>query len=182
MWRSGSYGRLPASIDGETRTANRRRALTWQIIVQWVHVVAGVVWAGGQAFVHLAIWPALLRRPAPEARAFMPALGAVVAPVMSTSGMVVMGMGIVRGTVLGPIRSWRVLFASPYGWSFIAALVLTAALIARGAGARTRIPPRVWDGDAYRPGAARYLRTEAAISLTLLAALLVTMVLMRFGL
>ena len=156
--------------------------MTLQIIVQWVHVVAGVVWAGAQAFVHLALWPALLRRPAPESRAFMPALGAVVAPVMSGSGMVVMVMGIARGTLLGPIRSWRMLFASPYGWTFIAALVLMGALISRGAGARTRVPPRVWDGDAYRPDAARFLRAEAAVSLTLLAALLATMVLMRFGL
>lgn len=59
-------------------------------------------------------------------------------------------MGILRGTLLGPIRSWRMLFGSPYGWTYIAALVLMGALISRGAGARTRIPTRVWDGDAYR--------------------------------
>ncbi len=156
--------------------------MTWLIVVQWVHVVAGVIWAGGQAFMHLAVWPAMLRRPAPEAKATLPALGAAVAPVMGGSGMVVMVMGIVRGTALGPVRSWRVLFQSPYGWTFIAALALMAVLIARGARSGTRIPPRVFDGDGFRPGAAAFLRREAAITLTLLSAILGCMVLMRFGL
>ena len=41
---------------------------------------------------------------------------------------------------------------------------------------------RVFDGDGFRPGAAAFLRREAAITLTLVAALLGCMVLMRFGL
>lgn len=152
------------------------------IVVQWVHVVAGVVWAGGQAFMHLAVWPAILRRPAPEAKALLPALGAAVAPVMGATGMVVMAMGILRGTLLGPIRTGYVLFRSPYGWTFMAALALMGVLIARGARSPQRIPPRVFDGDAFRPGAAAFLRREATVTLGLLAALLGCMVLMRFGL
>ena len=43
-------------------------------LVQWLHILAGVVWFGGMVLFEFVIWPTLLRRPARESRAVYEAL------------------------------------------------------------------------------------------------------------
>ncbi|HLT46743.1 MAG TPA: hypothetical protein VK002_05890 [Rubricoccaceae bacterium] len=154
----------------------------WPLLVQWLHILAGVVWVGGYAFVSLALWPALLHRPAPEARALFDALARPIGILMGTSAQAAFWLGLLRGTVFGPVRSFAALFGTPYGRTFAAAIVLTVAAVVYGATSGRRLEARVWDGDAWRPGAARYLRRSSGIMLALLGAIVACMVLMRFGL
>lgn len=151
-------------------------------VVHWLHVVAGAVWVGGQVFGSLVMWPALLGRPAAEARAIYDASAASAGRVMGGSGMVLLVLGPVRGTLLGPIRSWHVLFATPYGLTFIASALLTLGLMVHGGRTHGRMETRVWRNGEFAPGAGAFLRRSAAVTMAGLAAILACMVLMRFGL
>jgi uncharacterized membrane protein len=152
------------------------------IVVHWLHVLGGIVWFGGHVFTAAVIWPALLRRPAVEAKALSDAMAGPAMRVMGPAGMLVLVLGIVRGTVLGPVRSLDVLIGTAYGWTFAAALLLTFGLMGYAGSTRKEMESRVWDGDRFHPGAAAYLRRSSAINLGGLATILVCMVLMRFGL
>lgn len=156
--------------------------MTWLIVVHWLHVLSGIIWFGGYVFMGLGVWPMLLRRPAGEARALSDALGRTVGPLMIVSGTLVFWLGIVRGTLLGPIKSFGALFSTPYGLTFLAALLLTLGLTVHGAVSSRTVAEKVWDGDRFRPGAVAYLGRSYALSLICLALVLVCMVLMRFGL
>lgn len=152
------------------------------VAVQWLHVVAGLVWLGGQAFSVLVLWPALLRRPAGEARAVVDALARPAGRVMGVAGMLVVILGVLRGTWLGPVRSWRFLLTTPYGLTFLAAFALTILIGAHDGAVRSRLESRVWDGVAYHREAERFLRRHGVITMVGLSAVLACMVLMRFGL
>jgi uncharacterized membrane protein len=152
------------------------------MVVHWLHVLGGIVWFGGHIFTAAVIWPALLRRPAAEAKALSDAMAEPAMRVMGPAGMLVLVLGIVRGTWLGPVRSLDVLIGTAYGWTFLAALLLTFGLMGYGGATRKEMESRVWDGDRFQPGAAGYLRRSSAVNLGGLAAILVCMVLMRFGL
>ena len=153
---------------------------TLTVVVHWVHVVAGLVWAGGQAFAVAALWPALLRRPS-EARALFDAIGPAAGKLMGAAGPLVLLLGILRGTWLGPVRSWDALVGTAYGRTFLAAMVLTVALTAHLGAVRGQLETRVWNGAAFAPGAPAYLRRTGAVTLAGLAAIVACMVLMRFG-
>jgi uncharacterized membrane protein len=152
------------------------------IVVHWLHVLGGLVWFGGHVFTAAVTWPALLRRPPAEARALSQALAEPAMRIMGPAGMLVLILGIVRGTVLGPVRSLHVLVGTAYGLTFAAALVITFWLMGYGGATRREMERRVWDGDGFHPGAARWLRRTGAVNLGGLAAVLACMVLMRFGL
>jgi len=154
--------------------------LTLTVVVHWVHVIAGLVWAGGLAFMVAALWPALVRRPS-EARALFAAVAPFAGRLMRAAGPLVLVLGVLRGTWLGPVRSWHALVGTAYGRTFLAATVLTFALAAYMGAVRGQFETRVWDGAALAPGAAAYLRRTRAVTLAGLAGIVACMVLMRFG-
>lgn len=154
---------------------------TWLAVVHYLHVLAGIVWFGGYVFMALGVWPALLRRPPAEAKATLQAMDRFVGPLMMLSGTLVFWLGILRGTWLGPIKSWGYLLTTAYGLTFLVALLLTLALTAHGAVSSRTMYTKVWEGDRFRPEAARYIRNSNLFSLGLFVLVLLCMVLMRFG-
>ena len=60
--------------------------MTWLLLVQWLHIVAGLAWFGGYLVLALGVWPALLRRPAAEARATWQALEGGLGTLMMLAG------------------------------------------------------------------------------------------------
>lgn len=152
------------------------------VIVQWLHVLMGITWFGGYIFLDLILWPTLLKLPATSAGATYALMGKFAGPIMATSGSLVVLLGIIRGTFLGPIRSFEFLFGSAYGMTWLIALVLTLLLTIWGASVHDRVIGPVWEGDRLRPGVARRVYTGAACELTCFALVLVCMVLMAVGL
>ncbi len=150
-------------------------------IVQWLHILFGITWFGGYIFMTFGVWPTLLHRPVLEAKAFYTDLAQPVGKLMMVSGSAVLILGVLRGTVFGIIRSFEVLFNTPYGLTWLAALVLTLILTVHGAVSSKDTDIKVWDGDQLRPQAARYLRNNNVFALVLFGAVLACMVLMRFG-
>jgi len=150
-------------------------------IVEWLHILCGITWFGGYIFMTFAVWPTLLRRPVVEAQSFFTDFTKPVSNLMMVSGMAVVLLGILRGTVFGIIRSFEVLFTTPYGLTWLTALVLTLILTVHGAVSSKNLETRVWEGDHLRSDAARYLRNTNVFALVLFGTVLACMVLMRFG-
>ncbi|MEZ4323034.1 MAG: hypothetical protein R3F61_36545 [Myxococcota bacterium] len=155
--------------------------MTGLMVVQALHVLAGVIWAGGQVVMGVAVLPALLGMPPREARTLLDALGARVGPLMALSGMAVMVLGIVRGTVYGPVRSLTVLLETPYGWTFSAALALAVVGAVHGSRSEARLAG-LFDGERFHPSAGRRLFADAAFVVSLVVGLVGCMVAMHFGL
>src|SRR5688572_10013167 len=122
--------------------------------------MAGMVWGGGVIFMAFVGWRALRDRPPSEARPIFERVGRL----MAVSGSLVLVLGIVRGTVLGPVRSWDFLIGSPYGRTFALALVVTVLLAIHGARGGRTLPAQLWDGDRWRPEAARITRRDSVIN------------------
>ncbi|MBA3869121.1 MAG: hypothetical protein H0X30_08200 [Anaerolineae bacterium] len=150
-------------------------------IVQWLHILFGITWFGGYIFMTFGVWPVLLLHPAAEARAFYMDLAQPVGKLMMISGSLVLLLGILRGTVFGIISSTDMLFNTPYGQTWLAALVLTIILTTHGAISSKNTEDRVWEGDHLRPDATRYLRNNNIFALVIFGVVLACMVLMRFG-
>ena len=156
--------------------------MTWVLLIHWLHVLSGIIWFGGYVFMAFGVWPALLRRPAAEARATLEAVDKFVGPLMMTSGTLVFWLGVVRGTWLGPIKDLEYLFGSSYGLTFLLALLLTLVISVYGAVSSRNLYEKVWNKDQFTPTAAQYIRNSNLASLSGLMVVLVCMVLMRFGL
>lgn len=152
------------------------------IIVQWLHILMGIAWFGGYIFLDLVLWPTLLALPAVQAKATYALLGRFAGPVMATSGSLVVLLGILRGTMLGPIRSLAFLFGSAYGITWLIALALTLLLTVWGAGWHDRVIGPIWEDNRIRPGVARRIYIGASCELAAFALVLVCMVLMASGL
>lgn len=154
--------------------------VTLTLLVHWLHVGAAMVWVGIQVAVALLIFPALATRPASEAQVFLGAFVARIPKIMAVSGIMILGLGLIRGTVLGPIRTWSAL-GSRYALMMGIATIVMFAMVAYGQKAGPTLMAKVWDGDAVRPGAQAALRRHMLIVFTFIAIITLSMVAMRFG-
>jgi len=157
-------------------------SLALTLLVQWLHILSGVIWFGGYILIDFALWPALLRRPAAEARATLVALQKYIGPLMALSGSLVVLLGIVRGTALGPIRSLDALFGTAYGVTWLVALAIALFLSAWGARWHDRLVGPAWEGDQVRPRAIERQRAATILEMVCFGAILACMVLMGAGL
>ncbi|HEY7094808.1 MAG TPA: hypothetical protein VH393_16620 [Ktedonobacterales bacterium] len=157
-------------------------SLALTLLVQWLHILSGVIWFGGYVLIDFALWPASLRRPAAEARATLAALEKYIGPLMAASGSLVMLLGIVRGTVLGPIKSLDALLGTAYGLTWLTALVIALFLTVWGARWHDRLVGPIWEGVRVRSGVAARLRAATTVEMTCFGAILVCMVLLGAGL
>lgn len=154
----------------------------WLFLVQWLHIIGAAIWFGGTVIGYFVLFPSLLSRPAPEARATYQTVQRFMTPVMGTAAQLVVWLGIIRATWFGPIDSWGAVTGTPYGHSFLGAIVLTVGFAVFAATSSRGFERRVWDGDTVRPDARAYVRRSGIISVLILGAVLALMVRMRFGL
>jgi uncharacterized membrane protein len=152
-----------------------------RVAVEWLHILAGIAWVGAHLTFDFAIAPGLLRRPAVEAKATNEAISRAAQPLFM-SGMLVVLLGIVRGTLLGPITSFDFLFGTAYGITWLVALGLTLAVMTWSGLWYGRLLGPLWEGDQVRRGARLRLRLGAAVALTGFGLILACMVLMSVGL
>jgi putative copper export protein len=100
---------------------------------------------------------------------------------MGATAQATFWLGLLRGTWLGPIKSFHALVSTGYGHFFMTAIVLTVIAVVISARASRKQEGWVWEGDAFRPGAAQKVRRSHLIVMVLLALILGCMVMMRFG-
>jgi uncharacterized membrane protein len=152
-----------------------------QFAVQWLHVLLGILWFGYALTMYFLVSPALMELPESQARITTSRLGAIGARVFPIVAVLVLLLGIIRGTVFGPINSLEDLFGTAYGWTWLVALVATLGLLFTGA---RYIGPQfegLKDAADY-PAAVARLRAISRIDLVLFLVVFTCMILMRFGL
>ena len=96
--------------------------------VQWLHVILGVLWFGAVLYSDFILIPALNTLPLTTQKTIGAALGARANRILPPVAIAVLLLGIVRGTVFGPIKSLEAL-ATPYGITWLVALIVTIGTI-----------------------------------------------------
>lgn len=155
--------------------------MNWpQFVVQWLHVLLGIVWFGYALALYFLISPALMELPEAQGRSTNARIGEIGAKVFPFVGIAVLLLGVIRGTVFGPINSLEDLFGTAYGWTWLVAMVTTVALFVTGARFIGPAFERMKETPDYAAGVQR-LRRVSAIDLGLFFVVFTCMILMRFG-
>ena len=160
------------------------------IVVQWAHVLLGILWFGNALALDVIVIPALNRLPIVTQREIGSQIGARATPIFKVVVPLIIVLGIVRGTVLGPIRTVEAVFGTAYGVTWLAALLLTIGVYVWGlrvlepALHRMAAAPVAADGSPTTELAAATDRVKRLVGVELLGflAIFTCMILMRFGL
>jgi hypothetical protein len=96
--------------------------LDWaQFVVQWVHVLLGIIWFGTVLYNALILIPAVSTMPVERQREVGEAIGRQGFRVIRPVAMGVIAFGIIRGTVFGPVDELGL--TSAYGLTWLVSLV-----------------------------------------------------------
>ena len=160
------------------------------IVVQWLHVLLGILWFGNALVLDIIVIPAINRLPVVAQREVSSYIGSRATPIFHVVVPLIIVLGIIRGTFLGPIKSVDVLIGSAYGWTWLVALVATILTYLYGLlviipALRTMdVAPVSADGSPTAELAAATDRVKRLVALELLGFFVIftCMILMRFGL
>lgn len=139
-------------------------------VMDVIHVQAAAVWAGGLAFVVLALaWSGTERW----------SLARTAVPRFSTLALISVAALVVAGIVNGylQIRSWSELVETAYGRLVLAKAALLLPIVALAAWNNRRAVPRLESGTSSGPERRRFLRAVAAELGLVVAVVAVTAVL-----
>jgi uncharacterized membrane protein len=126
------------------------------LVVQLIHILGGVIWLGGSIFMNFVVFPAILAQPWDRQRDLFRRVILGPERLMVWAALATAIMGIVRGTIYGPVRSIEAL-GTQFGIVWIAAVLITAAVFVVGArvtspAARTLLDDdSVWSPSAQGP-------------------------------
>jgi putative copper export protein len=163
---------------------------TWLVaVVQGLHMLFGIFWFGSVLTLVFVVAPVLGRAPQPGKQTFVAALERRIHRLLPPIAGMTIVLGILRGTVLGPINSLEVATSTAYGRTWLAALVLGIATLLLGArgmgGSFTRLAGLVLTADdaarAAYTAQLRQIRLVGYLTLTGFLGTFICMVLMRFG-
>jgi uncharacterized membrane protein len=100
--------------------------MDWAVFtVQWLHVLLGILWFGNALVLDVIVIPAINRLPIVTQREIASYIGSRATPIFHVVVPVLVVLGIIRGTVMGPIKSVNDLFGSAYGVTWLTALSVT---------------------------------------------------------
>ena len=165
--------------------------MDWMIVsVQWLHVLLGILWFGNALVLDVIVIPAINRLPIVSQREVSSYIGARATPIFQVVVPLIIVLGVIRGTVLGPIKSLDDLLGSAYGLTWLTALAVTILTYLFGllvivpalrAMDLARVEP---DGSPSPALAAATDRVKRLVGLELIGfiAIFTCMILMRFGL
>jgi uncharacterized membrane protein len=164
--------------------------MDWVVLtVQWLHVLLGILWFGNALVLDAIVIPAINRLPIVAQREVASLIGSRATPIFQVVVPAIIALGIIRGTVLGPIKSIEAL-GSAYGLTWLTALsvailtylfglfVLTPAL------RRLDVAAVNLDGSPTPALVASTNRVKRLVTLELIGFVVIftCMILMRFGL
>ena len=164
------------------------------IVIQWLHVFLGIFWFGSTLYLDFVVIPAVMTLPLEQQRSVSKPLTMFSERVIIPAGILVILLGLVRGTIFGPVRSLDFLFGTAYGITFLIALLAALATFAWGQLVLTRAARRLdtfqlaemmqTDGKVALAFAAQVQRVKLLALLELLGFFVIftCMILMRFGL
>jgi uncharacterized membrane protein len=100
-------------------------------LVQFLHILGGAAWLGASVFASLVLLPFVFGQPIERQRDLVRTVILGPERLLIGAAMLATVMGVVRGTVFGPIRTIEAL-GSPYGIVWLAAIGVTVAIFAVG--------------------------------------------------
>jgi uncharacterized membrane protein len=164
-----------------------------QFVVQWLHVLMGITWFGSAITFNFIVLPAMGKLPLDRQREFAQPLGERSDYVLVRAAMAVIALGILRGTVFGPIKSVDMLTSS-YGLTWLLGLVAatltflwgTRVLAASIARMNAITPEQAFNPDgSMSPAFATafgVVKRNGMLEFVGFIAIFTCMILMRFGL
>lgn len=160
------------------------------VVVQWLHVLLGILWFGNALVLDVIVIPAINRLPIVAQREISSSIGSRATPIFHVVVPVTVVLGVIRGTFLGPIKSIDIMFGTGYGLTWLAAL--TATILTYLFGLFVLVPalramdlvPVGPDGSPTPALAAATNQVKRLMGLELIGFLIIftCMILMRFGL
>ena len=100
--------------------------------VQWLHVLLGIVWFGYSLALAIFFIPAISRLSIPTQRQIGAALGEHARPIIDVVAPSILVLGVIRGTLLGPIDSVDDVLTTAYGLTWLLAIVTIVAVFLWG--------------------------------------------------
>ena len=148
--------------------------------VEFLHSLAAITWFGGAIWMKFVVKPALRK-------GFTDPLDPVLkdflrrsTPIFAIAGTSTVLLGVLRGTVFGPINSWSVLVGTPYGNTWLVALIV--ALLTANLGGTGRLLEKILSSkDPGWLASGGLTMTLEWVELFGFATMLCCMVLMKFG-
>jgi len=149
---------------------------------QWLHILFGTFWFGGMLFSNYVVIPAMAGLP-PEGRGpAMASIGRRTNQIIPWVAIATIVLGIVRGTVLGDIRSFDDL-GTLYGIEWLIGLVAAIAVLAWGTWVLSPAAGRLAAGPPSPAKAAEMarVRSYALIQIAGFLVIFTTMILMHYA-
>jgi putative copper export protein len=165
--------------------------MNWIVFgVQWLHVLLGIIWFGNALVVAVILIPSLNPLPIPTQREVGSRYGERATRLFDVIVPVVILLGFVRGTFLGPIKGIDDVFGTAYGITWLVALIAAiltfvwGKIAINGAVQTMNAAPLNPDGTASVDLTTATDRVKLVVVLELLGFLVIftSMILMRFGL
>jgi uncharacterized membrane protein len=156
----------------------------WVVVVQWLHVLGGILWFGSTLYINLILIPAVLPLPRETQQEIAARVSPLTTRVLRPAALLVILLGFVRGTFLGQLHSVQDVIGTRYGVTWLVALVGAIVL-------QTFIEV-VFDPDIRRLNTAKSdtayaatlgrVKAFAVVELLGFFVIFTCMILMRFGL
>lgn len=162
------------------------------IIIHWLHVLFGIFWFGSVLYRSFVLLPSLSILPPEQHHVIGKHLKEQTDAIILPVALTVIGLGIVRGTVVGPIQSTDVLLSN-YGITWMVGLVLALIVfgwdffVVGGVIDNLYNDEELWDGPApvnLGTIVAKHMlsvRNLAIIEILGFLGIFTCMILMRFG-
>ena len=102
----------------------------WLFAVTWLHVLLGILWFGSTLYINLILIPAVLPLPRAKQQEIAAQVSPLTTRVLRPTAILVILLGVVRGTFFGPLHSVQDVVSTTYGVTWLLALAGTLVLYA----------------------------------------------------
>lgn len=159
------------------------------LVVHWLHVFLAIAWFGSVMYRNLILFPTITHLAVAQQRTTGKQIHEQSQQIIIPVAFLVVGLGIIRGTIVGQIQSPDDLINSAYGVTWLIALLLGIAIFIWEVFGVNSALDRLYDDDDLWASATvldlvarmRSVRALAWIEFGGFCLIFTCMILMRFG-
>src|SRR5260370_31565961 len=101
------------------QTRRREKPMWGLIVIQWLHVFSGIFWFGSTLYLDFVVIPAVMTLPLEQQRTVSKPLTRFSERVIIPAAILVILLGLERGTIFGPVSSLDFWFGTVYAIPFL---------------------------------------------------------------
>lgn len=158
--------------------------MPWLIVITWLHVLLGILWFGSTLYINLILIPAVLPLPREKQQEIAARVSPLTHRVLQPAAILTILLGVIRGTLLGPLHSLQDVSGTTYGvtWllALVGALLLYTFIEALFEPALRRL--NTAKSDAEYDATLQRVKVFAVVELLAFFAIFTAMILLRYGL